>query len=764
MRILHISKYYYPYIGGVENICKYLVDGMPEYERAVVCFNEAKYDAEDMVEGVKVYRVGSKINISCQALSWTYFKVLKKALKEFKPDIIQFHWANPFPAAVLLSMIPKNVKLVIHWHMDIIKQKKIYPLIKPFETTLLKHADMVFVTSPQYREGSKPLQPFKGKVKVVPNCIETSTLELREGDEQKIAELKAKYGGKKIVFFVGRHIQYKGLPYLIEAEKKITGDCVVVIAGKGPLTPELKAECHSDRVHFVGKVSDDELRWYHHAASIFAFPSITKNEAFGVALAEAMYCNTPAVTFTIAGSGVNWVCSNGTCGLEAPNCDSAAYAANIDKLLSNEKMAKRFGENGHKRVMDKFLIKNMVDAAKKGYKEIMEMKMENQAFIEFLRFSMGLGSYEASFFHDMDWQGLYDFGKKQSLLGVLFIGVQRFKSEISNQGNCEIETSDRAIEGCCNGGTLSLNNPIPQLLLLKWIGIANKISDCNKLVNKRCAQISELLKINGFENCLLKGQGTALYYPKPDSRNPGDIDIWVEGNRKMLLKNLGRKYKLGRQGWHHTPVDIFKDVEVEVHHHPMWLANPISAHRLNKYFSNQWPVVSKNDSYIGFSCPTNTFAAIYGAIHIFHHFLEEGVGLKQFMDLYYILLSLDDENRAEVMLRLKSFGLAKFTAGMMYVLENFFLLNDEYQLCSPNAALGRFIEREIVQSGNFGRYDERNNALEGTNRISRFTKNFFGRQIKYLYYFPNEVLWILPCRLWQFFIWKPLNHVRAYRA
>lgn len=370
MRILHISKYYYPYIGGVENICKYLVEGMPQYERAVVCFNEGSKDAVEEVNGIKVYRVGTWINIARQALSLSYFTILKRAIKEFKPDIIHFHWANPFPAAVLLTMMPKKVKLVIHWHMDIIKQKKIYPLIKPIETALLKRADLVVVTSPQYRDASLPLQPFKKKVKILPNAIDEDIFILRNGDIEKIAELRNVYANKPIVFFVGRHIQYKGLPHLIEAEKYVKSDCVFVIAGQGPLTEELKAKCHSSRVYFVGKLSDEELKIHHYAASVFAFPSISKNEAFGVALAEAMYCGTPAVTFTILGSGVNWVSLNGKTGLEVPNGDDKAFAKAIDTLLNDKELCKRFAQNGKKRVKDNFTIPVMVGKMDSYYSEM----------------------------------------------------------------------------------------------------------------------------------------------------------------------------------------------------------------------------------------------------------------------------------------------------------------------------------------------------------------------------------------------------------
>lgn len=368
MRIMHVSKYYYPYIGGVENTCKYLADSFAkDNDVAVVCFNEGRENTTEIVDGVKVYRVGTWINIARQALSLAYFPILKKAIREFNPDIIHFHWANPFPAAVLLSVIPKNVKLVVHWHMDIIKQKKIYPFIKPFETALLKRADRIMVTSPNYRDSSIPLQPFKDKVDIVQSAIEEDLFVSKKSDKSRIEELKKQYGNKPIIFFVGRHIQYKGLPYLIEAEKFVNSDCIFVIAGKGPLTDELKGSCHSDRVKFVGKVSDDDLRCYLYASRVLAFPSITKNEAFGLSLAQGMYCKLPAVTFTIEGSGVNWVSINNETCLEVANGDSKAYAQAIDRLVTDDALHHRLAEAGHERVKKLFVLPKEIEACKECY-------------------------------------------------------------------------------------------------------------------------------------------------------------------------------------------------------------------------------------------------------------------------------------------------------------------------------------------------------------------------------------------------------------
>ena len=123
-------------------------------------------------------------------------------------------------------------------------------------------------------------------------------------------------------------------------------------------------------MHFVGKLSDEELKIHHYAASVFAFPSITKNEAFGVALAEAMYCGTPAVTFTIPGSGVNWVSLNNETGLEVPNGDDKAFAKAIDTLLGDKDLSRRFAENGKKRAKDNFTIPVMVGQMDKYYSEL----------------------------------------------------------------------------------------------------------------------------------------------------------------------------------------------------------------------------------------------------------------------------------------------------------------------------------------------------------------------------------------------------------
>ena len=275
---------------------------------------------------------------------------------------------------MLLAVIPENVKLVIHWHSDVVNQKFIYRFIKPIETALLKRADLVLTTSPLYIEGSEPLKPFKDKVKVLQSAIDTSKFQLTDTDNVEIEKIREKYKHKPIVFFIGRHVPYKGIECLIDAERYIKSDCVILVAGKGPLTEGLKEKCKSERVHFLGRVSDEELKWLNAAATVFAFPSITKQEAFGLALVEAMYSKSTPVCFTINGSGVNWVSLKDVTGLEVANSDVVAYAEAIDKLLNDEKLRNTLSENAKKRVEEIFTVPVMLSILDQYYHELIDSK------------------------------------------------------------------------------------------------------------------------------------------------------------------------------------------------------------------------------------------------------------------------------------------------------------------------------------------------------------------------------------------------------
>lgn len=348
-KILHIPNFYPPHIGGIEDVCHSIILSMPEYQHMVICFNDEKVTCDDFFENIRVIRCGVFKKLFSQPLSFAYFGELKKILKEFDPDIVHFHTPNPLGSVYLLSQLPHKTKFIVHWHSDIVAQKLLSKFYFPIEQNLLKRADHILITSPSYVFGSKSLSRWQYKLKVIPNTVEIRKLQIQKGDEEDIEKIRKNYNNKKIVFTFGRHIPYKGLQYLVDAEALISEDAVIVIAGQGPLTSKLK-KMSSPAIHFPGRLSNKELRCYLYAADIFAFPSITRNEAFGIALAEAMYCGLPAVTFTIQNSGVNWVCPDGETGLEVENGNIQAFAKAVNMLLKDPKLRKQLGENASERV------------------------------------------------------------------------------------------------------------------------------------------------------------------------------------------------------------------------------------------------------------------------------------------------------------------------------------------------------------------------------------------------------------------------------
>lgn len=358
MKILHLGKFYYPIEGGIESINRFIVNTLSEHQQRVISFNADDRSIETDIEGVPVIRASVKGIFASQPLSLKYFRELKRNLKMFTPDIVHFHYPNPL-VAIYILLNPKKYKLIVHWHSDIVAQKWLYPLIKPIEQRILKIADTIIATSPNYRDASDSLKEYKDKVTVIPCSIDESRFDLTQKEIEKVKDIKEKYNNKKIIFFIGRHVEYKGIRYLLEAERLVDEDCVFIIGGHGPLTDSLKSQYTSERIHWLGKLTEEKMKLYYHAAYIFAFPSITRNEAFGVVLAESMYCGCPAVTFTINGSGVNWVSIKDQTCIEVENKNIESYAKALNLLLSNVNLREQLSIHSRKRV-NKLFVKETI--------------------------------------------------------------------------------------------------------------------------------------------------------------------------------------------------------------------------------------------------------------------------------------------------------------------------------------------------------------------------------------------------------------------
>lgn len=343
-----------------------------DVEQKIICFNEnAKLEGyvchreetvHDEVDGIEVIRCGYSIKYASQSISIPYIKELDKVMKEFDPDIVVLHYPNPYVSALLRRYYKKKFKLLLYWHLDITKQKVLGKLFHGQNKSLVKRASKIIGATPVHVNESAYSPYFGDKKYILPYQIDENRLIISDEEKKSAAEIREKYKGKTLGFFIGRHVPYKGLKHLVEASALIDRDDFhFFVAGNGELTEELKKQAEGDnKVEFVGRLTDSQWRVYLYACDIFCFPSVTRNEAFGLAQAEAMYYKKPVITFTIPGSGVNYVNLDGITGIECPNGDSKAYADALVKLAENPALREEYGTNGRQRVLDNFTLNAFV--------------------------------------------------------------------------------------------------------------------------------------------------------------------------------------------------------------------------------------------------------------------------------------------------------------------------------------------------------------------------------------------------------------------
>lgn len=367
-KILQISNYFYPNIGGIEQTARDIANSLKKagFEQKIICFNEnsgrdnyvchRNETVHDTVDDIEVIRCGCAAKIASQSVSFTFGRELKNVMENFKPDIVIFHYPNPFEASYLLKYLNSRIKFILYWHLDIMKQKLLGKFFHFQTVKLLKRADRIIATSPLYIDGSPYLRKYKEKCNVIPSCINENRIMLTEEIRELAQKIRAANKDRIICFEIGRHVAYKGFRYLIEASKFLDQRFKIFIAGKGDLTEKLQRQARNDeKIIFLGRISDKDLAAYYLAMDIFCFPSITKNEAFGLALAEAMYYAKPSVTFNIPGSGVNYVCLNGENCIEVENRNVYEYAKAMITLADNPDLRVKMGLAARKRAEENFL-------------------------------------------------------------------------------------------------------------------------------------------------------------------------------------------------------------------------------------------------------------------------------------------------------------------------------------------------------------------------------------------------------------------------
>ena len=243
------------------------------------------------------------------------------------------------------------------------------------------------------------------------------------------------------------------------------------------------------------------------------------------------------------------------------------------------------------------------------------------AIFAFLKYCLGSKENMSRMVAGMDWQELYSFASKQALLGLCFEGIERLGKEYPEELK---------------------QNPIERELLMTWMGKAQQIRRQNMKVNAVAGKLFSMLREDGLRCCILKGQGNALMYPNPYSRTPGDIDVWINASRERIMEYAQKKFELGddiRLQHLETSLD---GVPVELHFFPCSMNNPIYHARLQKWFRRNADLQCSNvvglpNGAGDIAIPTSAFNVIYQLTHLYHHFFDEGIGMRQIIDYYYVV-------------------------------------------------------------------------------------------------------------------------------
>lgn len=359
-----------------------------------------------------------------------------------------------------------------------------------------------------------------------------------------------------------------------------------------------------------------------------------------------------------------------------------------------------------------------------------ETKPITDIFFNLLRFSIGT---ENEFNHSLtaaEWNRLFDIAKKQTLIGILFIGIEKLPENLRPHKE----------------------------LLLQWYVICERIKTENRKHNSTIIKISNKFREDGYDSVILKGQGVARYYPQPLYRTPGDIDIWLYGKKRNIIRYVRKKFPNCRPVYHHVDFPVANDVEVEIHFTPSWMNNYFDNKRLQKFFNDikeheRKNLVTFGDSEDKTAISSTEFNRVFILVHIYRHLFSEGIGLRQLLDYYYTLQQgFSESDRMITLHTLNELKMLRFTGAVMYVMQTVFGLKREYMLTAPQNEDGEFLLQEIMSAGNFGKYDERYKTIYCENNVKRFFLKL-KRNMRFLRMYPSEIIWSPMFKIWHFF-WR----------
>ncbi len=360
MKILQVGKFY-PIRGGVEKVMYDLMLGLSEkgIHCDMLCASTENFPESNIKINsyANLFVVSTQIKLAATMLAPKMISKLRSIANDY--DIIHIHHPDPM-ATLSLFLSGYKGKVVLHWHSDILKQKTLLKLYKPLQNWLIKRANIVVGTTPIYVKQSQFLSQVQDKTSYIPigiNAFDTNN--------KKSISIKEKYVDKKLLFSLGRLVEYKGYPYLIEAMKGLDNSYHLLIGGTGPLREELENQVKAlklqDKITFLGFVSDEEVPQYFKACDIFCLSSILKTEAFAIVQIEAMSLGKPVISTRIPGSGVSWVNEHEISGLTVPIENSDELRGAIVRIGENKEFYNQLSRGAMDRFQQNFTLEKMID-------------------------------------------------------------------------------------------------------------------------------------------------------------------------------------------------------------------------------------------------------------------------------------------------------------------------------------------------------------------------------------------------------------------
>lgn len=370
MKILQIGKFY-PICGGVEKVMYDITVGLSQRQIYcdMLCASAENHPPGNLLlnQFARILCVPSWKKVASTMLSPAMVYRLRKIRKEY--DIIHIHHPDPM-ACLALFLSGYKGPVVLHWHSDILKQKRLLKLYAPLQNWLMRRAEVIVGTTPVYVRESPFLEDIQRKVTSIPIGVD----EMKPSSE-RVAQIREKYAGKKIIFSLGRLVEYKGYEYLIRAARRLSDEYIILIGGKGPLWEYLQALIDelgvADKVKLLGFIEDRELPDYFGACDLFCLSSIWKTEAFGIVQIEAMSCGKPVIAMNIPGSGVNWVNMDSFSGLNVKPEDADALAEAITAVLTDKALYEKLSQGARKRYETMFTKELMTELCLNLYRMVL---------------------------------------------------------------------------------------------------------------------------------------------------------------------------------------------------------------------------------------------------------------------------------------------------------------------------------------------------------------------------------------------------------